>query len=103
MLGFLKKLFGMDKETAEAAGVQIEQVPYKIEPPVEATVTPIVEKVEVKEVAVEEKKPAAMTAKKKPRGPKKPQGPKPAAKPTTPKPAAKPKQPVRRGRKPKAN
>jgi hypothetical protein len=34
MFGFLKKLFGGDAETNKAAGVQIEQVPYKVEPPV---------------------------------------------------------------------
>ena len=34
MFGFLKKLFGSDAETNKAAGIQIEQVPYKVEPPV---------------------------------------------------------------------
>ena len=34
MFGFLKKLFGGDAETNKAAGIQIEQVPYKVEPPV---------------------------------------------------------------------
>jgi hypothetical protein len=34
MFGFLKKLFGFDQETMKEAGVQIEQVPYKVEPPV---------------------------------------------------------------------
>jgi len=34
MFGFLKKLLGFDKETMKEAGVQIEQVPYKVEPPV---------------------------------------------------------------------
>jgi hypothetical protein len=34
MFGFLKKLFGGDAETNREAGVQIEQVPYKVEPPV---------------------------------------------------------------------
>jgi hypothetical protein len=33
MFGFLKKLFGGDAETNKEAGVQIEQVPYKVEPP----------------------------------------------------------------------
>jgi hypothetical protein len=85
MLGFLKKLFGFDKETMKDAGVQIEQAPYKVEPP---------------EPTVVATKPAAMTAKKKPRGPRKPQGQKPVQKP-----AAQPanKQPARRGRKPKAS
>lgn len=34
MFGFLKKLFGGDAATNKEAGVQIEQVPYKVEPPV---------------------------------------------------------------------
>ena len=34
MFGFLKKLFGGDAATNQEAGVQIEQVPYKTEPPV---------------------------------------------------------------------
>ena len=34
MFGFLKKLFGGDTETNKEAGIQIEQVPYKVEPPV---------------------------------------------------------------------
>lgn len=32
MFTFIKKLFGFDKETMQNAGVQIEQVPYKVEP-----------------------------------------------------------------------
>ena len=34
MFGFLKKLFGGDAQTNQEAGVQIEQTPYKVEPPV---------------------------------------------------------------------
>ena len=34
MFKFLKSLFGGDKQTNQEAGVQIEQVPYKVEPPV---------------------------------------------------------------------
>jgi hypothetical protein len=33
MFGFLKKLFGHDAATNKEAGVQIEQVPYKVEKP----------------------------------------------------------------------
>jgi hypothetical protein len=33
MFGFLKKLFGGDTQTNREAGVQIEQVPYKVETP----------------------------------------------------------------------
>ena len=102
MLSFLKKLFGLDKETMKEANVQLEQgAPYKVEPP--ALEPEVIPKAEA--VAVEPAKPAAMTAKKKPQGPKKPQGQKPAQKPAV-KPAAKtqqPKQPARRGRKPKAS
>jgi hypothetical protein len=34
MFKFLKSLFGGDQQTNQAAGVQIEQTPYKVEPPV---------------------------------------------------------------------
>lgn len=34
MFTFIKKLFGLDQETMKAAGVQIEQAPYKVETPV---------------------------------------------------------------------
>ncbi len=34
MFKFLKNLLGFDKETMKEAGVQIEQAPYKVEPPV---------------------------------------------------------------------
>jgi hypothetical protein len=34
MFTFLKKLFGADSKTMADAGVQIEQVPYKVETPV---------------------------------------------------------------------
>jgi hypothetical protein len=95
MLGFLKKLFGMDKETMKDAGVQLEQpsAPYKVEPPATTPIPLVVEKLEVKEVIavpVEEKKVEAKV--KKPRGPKKPQGPKPTTKPAAPKKPRKPKQ-----------
>jgi SepF-like predicted cell division protein (DUF552 family) len=83
MIGFFKKLFGRDADTNKEAGVQIEQVPYKVETPV---VEPV--KVTVAEVAVPEVKsaPAVITAPKKKGAPKKQGG----AKPKT---ARKPKQP----------
>jgi hypothetical protein len=34
MFKFLKSLFGGDQQTNQEAGVQVEQVPYKVEPPV---------------------------------------------------------------------
>ncbi len=40
MFKFLKSLFGGDPEVNKQAGVQIEQVPYKVDPPV------VVDKVE---------------------------------------------------------
>jgi hypothetical protein len=89
MFGFLKKLLGLDKETMKEAGVQIEQVPYKVEPPVleekvaavnaQPIEKPVQEAPKVK--ATPEKKPATKKA-----APKK----EPAKKPAT------------RGRKPKA-
>lgn len=91
MLGFLKKLFGMDKETMKNAGVQIEQqAPYKVEPVAVVVETVAIKEVPAKKTKVDQVKP---TASKKPRGPKKPQGPKPTAKPAAPK----------RGRKPKVS
>lgn len=92
MFEFLKKLFGFDKETMKDARVQIEQAPYKVEPPiVQEEVKPFNEEPPPAPVV----KPAK---EKKPRGPKKPQGQKSAPKPT-----AKPTAPKQRGRKPKAN
>jgi hypothetical protein len=35
MFKFLKSLFGGDKQINQEAGVQIEQVPYKVEPPID--------------------------------------------------------------------
>jgi CDGSH-type Zn-finger protein len=113
MFGFLKKLFGGDAETNKEAGVQIEQVPYKMEPPVVETKVEAVNRQPVKcgcgrsesgfcvglhklseeEWAVHdanpkkiEPKPAAITAAKKPAA-KKAATKKPAAK----KPAARKK------------
>ena len=88
MFGFLKKFFGMDKETVKEANVQLEQsAPYKVEPPVptpapQPEVTPVesvvITVVEEKPVKTrkkpaakksDNKKPAAMKAagEKKPR------------------------------------
>jgi hypothetical protein len=91
MFKFLKSLFGGDKQLNQEAGVQIEQVPYKVEPqemmPVSAGDLPVV----VDKVAVAnaqpiarapktESKPAAITADKKTT--KKPAAKKTAAKKT---------------------
>ena len=81
MIGFFKKLFGGDSTTNKEAGVQIEQVPYKVD-------APVVETAKV-EVAVPEVKvaPAVITAPKKKGAPKKQGGAKPktARKPRQPK------------------
>jgi hypothetical protein len=69
MLGFLKKLFGGDPETNKEAGVQIEQVPYKVEAPVqvdrvaEVNAQPV--KKPVQEAPKVEEKPAKKAAGKK--------------------------------------
>jgi hypothetical protein len=87
MFGFLKKLFGGDPETNKEAGVQIEQVPYKTEPPV------LVDK-----VAAVNAQPIEKTVQEAPAA-------KPAKKPATKKAAPKKepaKKPATRGRKPKA-
>jgi hypothetical protein len=39
MFGFIKKLFGFDDKTLKDAGVQLEQVPYKVEAPVDVAVS----------------------------------------------------------------
>jgi hypothetical protein len=87
MFGFLKKLLGLDKETMKEAGVQIEQVPYKVEPPVLEEKVAAVNSQPIKKPVQEA--PAAKPAKK------------PATKKAAPKkePA---KKPATRGRKPKA-
>jgi hypothetical protein len=87
MFGFLKKLLGLDKETMKEAGVQIEQVPYKVEPP------------------VLENKVAAVNAQPIEKPVQEAPAAKPAKKPATRKPAPKKdgaKKPATRGRKPKA-
>jgi hypothetical protein len=89
MFEFLKKLFGGDPETNKEAGVQIEQVPYKTEPPV------LVDK-----VAAVNAQPVEKPVQEAPKAEVKP-AKKPATKKAAPKkePA---KKPATRGRKPKA-
>jgi hypothetical protein len=79
MIGFFKKLFGGDASTNKEVGVQIEQVPYKVE-------TPVVEAVKVTAPEVKTA-PAVITAPKKKGAPKKQGGAKPktARKPRQPK------------------
>jgi hypothetical protein len=90
MFKFLKSLFGGDKQLNQEAGVQIEQVPYKVEPqevlPVSAGELPVlvdkVNAVNAQPIAKTPKadaKPAAITAVEKPAA-KKPAAKKPAAK-----------------------
>lgn len=74
MFGFLKKFFGIDKETLKEANVQLEQpAPYKVEPPLpEPTPAPaetVVIKVVEEKPAKAKRKPAAKkaTGEKKPR------------------------------------
>jgi hypothetical protein len=62
MFGFLKKLFGGDASTNQAAGVQIEQAPYKVPEPVRAVTVPVAPATVTKTPAVikaSAKKPAA--------------------------------------------
>ena len=70
MFGFLKKLFGGDSSTNQAAGVQIEQAPYKVPEPVRAVPVPVASATVTKTPAVikaSTKKPAAKkSAAKKP-------------------------------------
>jgi hypothetical protein len=48
MFGYLKKLFGFDKDTMKEAGVDLEKVPYKIEKPVTAVNDQITDSVTAK-------------------------------------------------------
>jgi hypothetical protein len=81
MFTFIKKLFGFDQENMKAAGVQTEQVPYKVEQPIPAhDVVPqpvvvegagIVETVAAPQITnVVTEKPAATKPARKPRAPK---------------------------------
>ena len=42
MFTFIKKLFGFDQPTMKAAGVQLEQAPYKVPEPAAPTPIPLV-------------------------------------------------------------
>jgi len=85
MFKFLKSLFGGDKQLNQEAGVQIEQVPYKVELPVVVDKVAVANAQPIAKAAKAESKPAAITAEKKTA--KKPATKKTAAK----KPAAKKK------------
>jgi len=80
MFTFIKKLFGFDQETIKAAGVQIEQAPYKVPEPV-APIPLVPEAVPM--VAVEKPAPVVEAAPAKPA--RKPRAPKaPVAEKATP-------------------
>jgi hypothetical protein len=98
MFGFLKKLFGFDKETMKEAGVQVEQAsaPYKVPEPTTPVPTLVDKVAEVNSKPIE--KPVQEAAKPAPA--KKRGGRKPAAKKET----APKKEPAKRAsssRKPK--
>jgi hypothetical protein len=66
MFKFLKSLFGGDKELNKEAGVQIEQAPYKVEPPVVEDKVAVANAQPIEKSAPKtESKPAAITAEKK--------------------------------------
>jgi hypothetical protein len=81
MFGFLKKLFGGDASTNQAAGIQIEQAPYKVPEPAATTPIPFVVEAapavttETTVIKAVPKKPAAKKS-----AAKKPAAKKPAAK-----------------------
>jgi hypothetical protein len=79
MFKFLKSLFGGDKQTNQDAGIQIEQVPYKVEPPVVENKVAVANDQPIEKVKINDVKPAVITAAKKPAA-KKPAAKKPAAK-----------------------
>ena len=87
MFKFLKSLFGGDPAVNKEAGVQIEQVPYKVEPPVVEDRVTAVNAQPIEKPAAAKSKPAAITAEKKPASEKKAA----AKKPATKRPAAKKK------------
>jgi hypothetical protein len=86
MFKFLKSLFGGDQQLNQEAGVQIEQVPYKVEPSVVVDKVEAVNAQPIAKAPKTESKPAAITAAEKPAA-KKPAAKKAVAK----KPAAKKK------------
>lgn len=66
MFGFLKKFFGLDKETMKEANVQLEQsAPYKVEPPV-PTPAPQPEVVPAESVVITVVEEKPVKAKRKP-------------------------------------
>jgi hypothetical protein len=79
MFKFLKSLFGGDPAVNKEAGVQIEQVPYKVEPPVVKDRVAAVNAQPIEKPAAAKSKPAAITGEKKATA-KKPAAKKPAAK-----------------------
>jgi hypothetical protein len=66
MFKFLKSLFGSDKQTNQAAGIQIEQVPYKVESPVVENKVAVANDQPIEKVKIDDVKPAVITAAKKP-------------------------------------
>jgi hypothetical protein len=84
MFKFLKSLFGGDKQINQEAGVQIEQVPYKVDPPVVVDKVAVANAQPVAKAPKADAKPAAIAAAKKPAekkaAVKKPAAKKPAAK-----------------------
>jgi hypothetical protein len=79
MFKFLKSLFGGDSEVNKHAGVQIEQVPYKVDPPVVVDKVAVANAQPVAKAPKADAKPAAIAAAKKPAA-KKPAAKKPAEK-----------------------
>jgi len=79
MFKFLKSLFGGDSEVNKHAGVQIEQVPYKVDPPVVVDKVAVANAQPVAKAPKADAKPAVITAAEKPAA-KKPAAKKPAAK-----------------------
>jgi hypothetical protein len=65
MFKFLKSLFGGDPEVNKQAGVQIEQVPYKVDPPVVVDKVAVANAQPVAKAPKADAKPAAIAAAKK--------------------------------------
>jgi hypothetical protein len=66
MFKFLKSLFGGDKQLNQDAGVQIEQVPYKVDPPVVVDKVAVANAQPVAKAPKADAKPAVITAAEKP-------------------------------------